>query len=121
MYIKRYTQRDSTPTIDISERRLWFAIIAQALSDAKYRGTTLQELVEKKRAIVWLKKGSIESPKSLLNVCHFAGYDYTYVKEKINKAMEAGIFDFSKEQLNIYNKYINRKPHYKQTRWRISL
>ena len=48
MYVERYNQRDSTPTVDIAERRLWLAIIAQALSDAKYRGTTLQELVEKK-------------------------------------------------------------------------
>ena len=126
MYVERYNQRDSTPTVDIAERRLWLAIIAQALSDAKYRGTTLQELVEKKKAIVWLEKGSIESPKWLLNVCHLAGYDYTYVKEKINKAIDEGKFNFSIKQTTIYNNYINRKPHYrqtryKQTRWRITL
>ena len=112
MYVERYNQRDSTPTVDIAERRLWLAIIAQALSDAKYRGTTLQELVEKKKAIVWLEKGSIESPKWLLNVCHLAGYDYTYVKENIYFFFD---YLYSCREFNseVFEIFLHKKEHQK--------
>tara|TARA_R100001594_G_scaffold24338_1_gene47701 strand:- start:2032 stop:2391 length:360 start_codon:yes stop_codon:yes gene_type:complete len=76
---------------------LWQAVIAQAITDAKYDGIRKNYLDCKRLAIAWFSNCS----KDFKEVCQYANIDPDYAYKKTQLAMEKGLFKFTSEQSKI--------------------
>ena len=95
-------QTTRTPQDQISsETRLWYAVLAQAITDASYLGIRKAYVDCKKKAIDWLQGNS----KDFKMVCHYAELDSDYVKRKFDIAFTTNKFNIT----NIQQKIINDK------------
>ena len=95
-------QTTRTPQDQISsETRLWYAVLAQAITDASYLGIRKGYVDCKKKAIDWLQGNS----KDFKMVCHYAELDSDYVKRKFDIAFTTNKFNIT----NIQQKIINDK------------
>lgn len=65
---------------------LWRAVITQALMDAGSNSKKYEARKERARAIAWLHGNSAEFKQ----VCHNAGMDPAYVKQRAKEAMKNG-------------------------------
>jgi hypothetical protein len=91
------------------EEILWYAVIAQAIRDAKYDGFRKEYLDCKQSAIIWLSRNS----KDFKLVCHYAGFDSEFAYKKINNAFQKNEFTITEKQDKIINKIIQYKPQKK--------
>ena len=73
---------------------LWQAVIAQAITDAKYDGLRKHYLECKRLAIAWFSNCS----KDFKEVCQYADIDPDYAYKKTQMAMEKGPFQFTLQQ-----------------------
>ena len=76
---------------------LWQAVIAQAITDAKYDGLRKHYLDCKRLAIVWFSNCS----KDFKEVCQYADIDPDFAYKKTQMAMEKGPFQFTLQQSKI--------------------
>ena len=76
------------------EFALWQAVIAQAITDAKYDGLRKHYLDCKRLAIAWFSNGS----KDFREVCQYADIDPDYAFKKTQTAMQQGPFQFTSQQ-----------------------
>ena len=76
---------------------LWQAVIAQAITDAKYDGLRKNYLECKRLAIAWLSKCS----KDFKEVCQYADINPEYAYKKIQTAMQQGLLKFTSQQSKI--------------------
>ena len=76
---------------------LWQAVIAQAITDAKYDGLRKHYLECKRLAITWFSNCS----KDFKEVCQYADIDPDYAYKKTQIAMEKGPFQFTSQQYKI--------------------
>ena len=79
------------------EFSLWQAVIAQAITDAKYNGLRKHYLDCKRLAIVWFSHCS----KDFKEVCQYADIDSDYAYKKIQTAIQKGFFQFTSQQSKI--------------------
>ena len=79
------------------EFSLWQAVIAQAITDAKYDGLRKNYLECKRLAIAWF---SIFS-KDFKEVCQYADIDPDYAYKKTQTAIQKGPFQFTPQQSKI--------------------
>jgi len=82
-----------------SETRLWYAVLAQAITDASYLGVRKAYVDCKKKAIEWLQGNS----KDFKMVCHYAELDSDYVKRKFDIAFTTNKFNITDIQQKIMN------------------
>ena len=82
-----------------SETKLWYAVLAQAITDASYLGVRKAYVDCKKKAIEWLKSNS----KDFKMVCHYADLDSDYVKRKFDIAFTNNKFNITDIQQKIMN------------------
>jgi len=80
-----------------SETRLWYAVLAQAITDASYLGVRKAYVDCKKKAIEWLQSNS----KDFKMVCHYAELDSDYVKRKFDIAFTTNKFNITDIQQKI--------------------
>ena len=73
---------------------LWQAVIAQAITDAKYNGLRKNYLECKRLAIAWFSSCS----KDFKAVCQYADIDPDYAYKKTQTAMQQGPFQFTSQQ-----------------------
>ena len=73
---------------------LWQAVIAQAITDAKYDGLRKHYLDCKRLAISWFSNCS----KDFKEVCQYADIDPIYAYKKTQIAMQKGPFQFTSKQ-----------------------
>lgn len=92
-----------------AEQILWFAVIAQAIRDAKYDGFRKEYLDCKQSAITWLSRNS----KDFKLVCHYAGFDSDFAYNKFDIAFKKKEFTITEKQDKIINKIIKYKPQKK--------
>jgi len=76
---------------------LWQAVIAQAITDAKYDGLRKHYLDCKRLAIAWFSHCS----KDFQEVCQYADIDPDYAYKKTQTAMQQGSFKFTPQQSKI--------------------
>ena len=76
---------------------LWQAVIAQAITDAKYNGIRKSYLECKRVAISWFSNCS----KDFKEVCQYADIDPDYAYKKTQIAMQQGPFKFTSQQKKI--------------------
>jgi len=76
---------------------LWQAVIAQAITDAKYYGLRKHYLDCKRLAIAWFSHCS----KDFKEVCQYADIDPDYAYKKIQTAIQQGMFQFTSRQNKI--------------------
>ena len=76
------------------EFSLWQAVIAQAITDAKYDGLRKHYLDCKRLAIAWFSNYS----KDFKEVCQYADIDPDYAYKKTQTAMHQGPFQFTSQQ-----------------------
>ena len=69
-----------------SYMRLWRAVLAQAVQDAKSRRTKAEYDYIRHSALNWL----LGSPKDFNAVCRFAGYEPDYVRRCVRAAQQRG-------------------------------
>ena len=81
----------------IPEFVLWQAVIAQAITDAKYDGLRKHYLECKRLAIAWFSNCS----KDFKAVCQYADIDPDYVYKKTQTAIQQGPFQFTSKQSKI--------------------
>ena len=79
------------------EFSLWQAVIAQAITDAKYNGLRKPYLECKRLAISWFSNCS----KDFKEVCQYADIDPDYAYKKTQTAMQQGPFKFTPQQSKI--------------------
>ena len=79
------------------EFALWQAVIAQAITDAKYDGLRKSYLHCKRLAIAWFSHRS----KDFKEVCQYADIDPEYAYRKTQTAIQEGSFQFTSEQSKI--------------------
>ena len=79
------------------EFSLWQAVIAQAITDAKYDGLRKHYLECKRLAIAWFSNCS----KDFKEVCQYADIDPIYAYKKPQIAMQKGPFQFTSKQSKI--------------------
>ena len=79
------------------EFSLWQAVIAQAITDAKYDGLRKHYLDCKRLAIAWFSSCS----KDFKAVCQYADIDPDYAYKKTQIAMQQGPFQFTPNQSKI--------------------
>ena len=79
------------------EFALWQAVIAQAITDAKYNGLRKPYLECKHLAIAWFSNCS----KDFKEVCQYADIDPIYAYKKTQIAMQKGPFQFTSKQSKI--------------------
>lgn len=79
------------------EFALWQAVIAQAITDAKYDGLRKPYLECKRLAIAWFSSFS----KDFKAVCQYADIDPDYAYKKTQTAMQQGPFQFTSKQSKI--------------------
>ena len=65
------------------EMALWQAVITQALMDASCNSHKYEAKLEKLKATRWLLGGG----KDFIAVCHHAGLEPSYVREKVRQAL----------------------------------
>ena len=82
-----------------SETRLWYAVLAQAITDASYLGVRKAYVDCKKKAIEWLKSNSTDFKM----VCHYADLESDYVKRKFDIAFTTNKFNITDIQQKIMN------------------
>jgi hypothetical protein len=73
---------------------LWQAVIAQAITDAKYDGLRKHYLDCKRLAISWFSNCS----KDFKEVCQYADIDPDYAYKKTQTAIQKGPFQFTSQQ-----------------------
>ena len=76
---------------------LWQAVIAQAITDAKYNGLRKNYLECKRLAIAWFSNCS----KDFKEVCQYADIDPDYAYKKTQRAMKQNSFQFTSQQKKI--------------------
>ena len=76
---------------------LWQAVIAQAITDAKYNGIRKSYLECKRVAISWFSNCS----KDFKTICQYADIDPDYAYKKIQTAIQQGPFQFTPQQSKI--------------------
>ena len=76
------------------EFTLWQAVIAQAITDAKYDGLRKHYLDCKRLAIAWFSSCS----KDFKAVCQYADIDPDYAYKKTQTAIQKGSFQFTSQQ-----------------------
>ena len=81
----------------IPEFVLWQAVIAQAITDAKYDGLRKNYLECKRLAIAWFSNCS----KDFKAVCQYADIDPDYAYKKTQTAIQKGPFQFTPQQSKI--------------------
>ena len=81
----------------IPEFVLWQAVIAQAITDAKYDGLRKHYLECKRLAIAWFSNCS----KDFKEVCQYANIDPDYAYKKTQTAIQQGPFQFTSKQSKI--------------------
>ena len=81
----------------IPEFVLWQAVIAQAITDAKYDGFRKHYLECKRLAIAWFSNCS----KDFKAVCQYADIDPDYAYKKTQTAIQQGPFQFTSKQSKI--------------------
>ena len=81
----------------IPEFVLWQAVIAQAITDAKYDGLRKNYLECKRLAIAWFSNCSTD----FKNVCHYADINPNYAYQKFQKAVQQDKFQFTLQQSKI--------------------
>jgi len=81
----------------IPEFVLWQAVIAQAITDAKYDGLRKHYLECKRLAIAWFSNCS----KDFKAVCQYADIDPDYAYKKTQTAIQQGPFQFTSKQSKI--------------------
>ena len=86
----------------LPELVMWRAVIAQALTDARYKGVGKAHLECKDLAIAWFSNCS----KDFQLVCHFAEIGADYIYKKFQIALQKGLFTITPEQNKIL---INKK------------
>ena len=79
------------------EFSLWQAVIAQAITDAKYNGLRKNYLECKRLAIAWFSNCS----KDFKAVCKYADIDPDYAFKKTQTAIQKGPFQFTLQQSKI--------------------
>jgi hypothetical protein len=79
------------------EFSLWQAVIAQAITDAKYDGLRKHYLDCKRLAITWFSNYS----KDFKEVCQYADIDPEYAYRKTQTAIQKGPFQFTSQQSKI--------------------
>ena len=79
------------------EFSLWQAVIAQAITDAKYDGLRKHYLDCKRLAIAWFSNCS----KDFREVCQYADIDPDYAYKKTQMAIQKGPFQFTSKQSKI--------------------
>ena len=79
------------------EFTLWQAVIAQAVTDAKYNGLRKHYLDCKRLAITWFSNCS----KDFKAVCQYADIDHDYAFKKTQTAMQQGPIQFTPNQSKI--------------------
>ena len=79
------------------EFSLWQAVIAQAITDAKYDGLRKHYLDCKRLAIAWFSNCS----KDFKEVCQYADIDHDYAYKKTQTAIQQGPFKFTSQQSKI--------------------
>jgi len=79
------------------EFALWQAVVAQAITDAKYNGLRKNYLECKRLAIIWFSSFS----KDFKAVCQYADIDPDYAYKKTQTAMQQGPFKFTFQQTKI--------------------
>ena len=93
-------QTTHTPQNQISsETKLWYAVLAQAITDASYSGIRKAYVDCKKKAIEWLQSNS----KDFQMVCHYADLESDYVKRKFDIAFNSNKFNITDVQQKIMN------------------
>ena len=93
-------QTTRTPQDQISsETRLWYAVLAQAITDASYLGIRKGYVDCKKKAIEWLQSNS----KDFKMVCTYADLESDYVKRKFDIAFTTNKFNITDIQQKIIN------------------
>ena len=86
------THQERTP-----EFALWQAVIAQAITDAKYDGLRKHYLECKRLAIAWFSNRS----KDFKEVCQYADINSDYAYKKTQTAIQQGPFKFTLQQSKI--------------------
>ena len=81
----------------IPEFVLWQAVIAQAITDAKYDGFRKHYLECKRLAIAWFSNCS----KDFKAVCQYADIDPDFAYKKTQTAMQQGSFQFTPQKSKI--------------------
>lgn len=84
------------------ERKLFRAILTQAIEDAMYNGLNKYEIIAKREAINWLTSNSYD----FKFICHYSDIDYEYASMKFVKAMKLNTYKLKNKQINI----IQKKP-----------
>ena len=79
------------------EFSLWQAVIAQAITDAKYDGLRKSYLDCKRLAIAWFSNYS----KDFKAVCQYADIDHDYAFKKTQIAMQQSPFKYTPQQSKI--------------------
>ena len=79
------------------EFSLWQAVMAQAITDAKYDGIRKHYLDCKRLAIAWFSNCS----KDFREVCQYADIDPDYAYKKTQTAMQQDSFQFTSQQSKI--------------------
>ena len=82
-----------------SEIRLWYAVLAQAITDASYLGIRKSYVDCKRQAIEWLQS---DSPDFKM-VCTYADLESEYVKRKFDIAFTTNKFNVTAIQSKIMN------------------
>jgi hypothetical protein len=78
---------------------LWQAVIAQAITDAKYNGLRKNYLECKRVAVAWCSNFS----RDFKTICQYADIDPDYAYKKIRTAMQQNLFQFTSQQSKILN------------------
>lgn len=87
--------RERAPTpIDESEtalcEALWRAVILQALIDVSTESAKPEAKQVKYRALSWFNEGYSEGTSDFEEVCHLAGMDADYVRDRLKSALAEG-------------------------------
>ena len=87
------------PNEKSSEIRLWYAVLAQAITDASYLGIRKSYVDCKRQAIEWLQSDSTDFKM----VCTYADLEPDYVKRKFDIAFTTNKFNVTDIQSKIMN------------------
>ena len=84
------------------EKKLFRAVLTQAIEDAMYDGLNKYKIIDKREAIHWLSSNSYD----FKIICHYADIDHEYASIKFVKAMKLDTYKLKDKQINI----IQKKP-----------
>lgn len=79
------------------EKKLFCAVIIQAIEDANYKGLDKRYLKHKHDAIQWLTTMS----QDFCMIADLAGFEPEYIKDKIKNLMLLGNYEFTQEQYDV--------------------